>query len=137
MRLDFKRGDNGDLVIEDGQFRLVGGRFAIAQFLRSRLESWTQEWFLNLNYGSVSKSAIMTKAPVLSEISAIRKSAISTVPGLTRIISYRIALDPKTRNVIELVGALTEDDEDVSTVSGASPSGSTTVYILGTPGSIS
>tara|TARA_Y100000590_G_scaffold358432_1_gene413782 strand:- start:1179 stop:1574 length:396 start_codon:yes stop_codon:yes gene_type:complete len=130
MPSDFKRGTDGDLLLEGGNFSTVSGREAVAQLVKSRLESFTEEWFLNLDYGAIDKEEFFTKAPSLSDIAALRKLAILSVPGVSALASYRISLDNVSRALVEVIGILTEDDAVVQVTATSSSVGSIVVILL-------
>jgi|18_taG_2_1085343.scaffolds.fasta_scaffold101218_1 hypothetical protein len=138
MHVDFQRGDDGDLLLENSEFSLVGGHAAIAQFFRSRLESFTREWFLNLQYGGVDRARMLVKNPRLGEISALRRAAALSVPGVVSLSKYKSAVG-RDRNYVEIISVITEDEEVVSAVSSnvtAQSSGMPALFILGDHGGV-
>lgn len=103
---DFARTTAGDLAYP---FTFVGTREAIAQFVRTRLMSWTEEWFLNLEYGMPYRESILVKAPNLSIVGAIIKSEVVTVPGVLRIVEYISTFNRTFRTFSAQLTVQTED----------------------------
>tara|TARA_R100001082_G_C4357902_1_gene157811 strand:+ start:1213 stop:1626 length:414 start_codon:yes stop_codon:yes gene_type:complete len=136
MPIDFKRDTNGDIALENGNFSLVSGRTAVAQFLWSRLESFVGEWFMNFDYGSVDKERMLVKAPNLSYVSAVRKAQVVAVPGIRSVSEYKMSLDPVTRNLQESFAVILEEEEAVLSVSSVGSSGGMAVVLLGEYGGI-
>lgn len=136
MPIDFKRTDTGDISIDSGAMSLVDGRDAAAQSLAARLMSFTNEWFMNLEYGGIDKNVMFSKNPDLTEFTALRKSAISDVPGVVSILSYRVSLDATTRNLVEVIGVSTETSSVLEVVLTSESSGGATLTILGDHGGI-
>lgn len=73
---------NNDLITEKGQLKLVRDGAEVVQHVRTRLQFYAEEWFLDLNAGTPYFQEIFVKPANLANIESILKSIILNTPGV-------------------------------------------------------
>ncbi len=81
---------NNDLIIRAGQFRLVEESAEAIQHIRTRLQFYLEEWFLDLNSGTPYFQQIFTKPVNLANIESIFKVRILNTPEILRLINFAL-----------------------------------------------
>jgi len=79
---------NNDLIIDKGQIKLVGDGAETVQHVRTRLQFYLEEWFLDLQAGTPYFQQIFTKPANLANIESILKSKILNTPGVSRLTEF-------------------------------------------------
>lgn len=79
---------NNDLIIEEGQFKLVEEGVEVIQHTRTRLQFYLEEWFLNLQSGTPYFQQIFTKPVNLANIESIFKSRILNTPEVETLTEF-------------------------------------------------
>lgn len=79
---------NNDLVIESGQLKLVEDAAEAIQHVRTRLQFYLEEWFLDLNSGTPYFQQIFTKPANLANIESIFKSRILNTPEVKTLTEF-------------------------------------------------
>jgi hypothetical protein len=96
----------GDLMLVDGQLELFGDptipedfRAAVAQDLRTRLNMFRGEWFLDLQEGvPYFENIIGVKDPDKNQIKSIFRDAILATDYVTSVTSLDLVIDGSTRS---------------------------------------
>ena len=77
---------SNDLVIANGDIRLVTGLPEDAQRIKDRLSTFIGEWFLDIQFGPDYRKDVLKKNPNIQLISALlRKEILKSVPGASII----------------------------------------------------
>lgn len=79
---------NNDLIIEGGQLKLVEEGAEAVQHVRTRLQFYLEEWFLDLNSGTPYFQQIFTKPANLANIESIFKSRILNTPEVKTLTEF-------------------------------------------------
>jgi hypothetical protein len=79
---------NNDLIIEGGQLKLVLDAEEAIQHVRSRLQFYLEEWFLDTKAGTPYFQQIFTKPANLANIESIFKSRILNTPEVERLLEF-------------------------------------------------
>lgn len=79
---------NNDLIIERGQFKTVEDGAETVQHVRTRLQFYFEEWFLDLKAGTPYFQQIFTKPANLANIESIFKSRILNTPGVLMLTEF-------------------------------------------------
>lgn len=94
-----KLSPDGDYVFGNGQldfYRDVPE--AVAQAVKTRLELWLGEWFLNIEDGTPYMQGVLGKHSKTSADNTIQQRALGT-QGLTDLSDYESEVDPDTRRM--------------------------------------
>lgn len=79
---------NNDLIIQSGQLRLVEDGAEAVQHVRTRLQFYLEEWFLDLQAGTPYFQQIFTKPANLANIESIFKTRILGTPEVERLLEF-------------------------------------------------
>lgn len=80
---------NNDLVIAPkGNLQLVSEGAEVVQHVRTRLQFYLEEWFLDLNAGTPYFQQIFTKPANLANIESIFKSRILNTPEVLTLTEF-------------------------------------------------
>lgn len=79
---------NNDLIIEGGQLKLVLDGAEAIQHVRTRLQFYLEEWFLDIKSGTPYFQQIFTKPANLANIESIFKSRILNTPEVERLLEF-------------------------------------------------
>lgn len=79
---------NNDLVVQSGQLKLVSEGAEVAQHVRTRLQFYLEEWFLDLQAGTPYFQQIFTKPANLANIESIFKSRILNTPEVETLTEF-------------------------------------------------
>ena len=103
--------EDGDLVIERGDFVEIEGVDEIVQRFRFILRTNKGEWFLNPDEG-IDFKVFWQKLPDEEEIRLALEDAASQVPEIDRIENIRIDFDRRNRVLtVSFVAVLTTGEE--------------------------
>jgi hypothetical protein len=94
-----KIGTDYDLVIENNNLVLIGGRDEIAQVLRNELAFFYGEWFLDTRKGIDYFGDILIKNPDPAKIDAIFKNKILSSPGVIELLKFNLELENRNLRV--------------------------------------
>jgi hypothetical protein len=91
--------ETGDLdITELGQGRLTGTLLEeVGQRLRTKLQHFLGEWFLDQNLGLPYYRDVLVRNPNLSVIKALFQDVISSDRGVEQLTLLDLALDSETR----------------------------------------
>lgn len=87
----------GDLETVEGDFPAVAGAAGVASDLQSRLQTFTQEWFLNPDMG-VPRSILGSKFQK-GRIEQIYRTEILACPGVAALTSLVVAFAGRTLSI--------------------------------------
>ncbi len=79
---------NNDLLVRSGSFATVEDGAETVQHVRTRLQFYLGEWFLDLLAGVPYHQQIFTKPANLANIESIFKTKILNTPGVERLIEF-------------------------------------------------
>ena len=84
---------NNDLIVSSGQFKLVEEGAEVVQHVRTRLQFYMEEWFLNLDSGVPYFQQIFVKPANLSNIESIFKSEILNTSGVLKLTEFTMSYE--------------------------------------------
>lgn len=79
---------NNDIIVESGQLKLVSDAAEAIQHVRTRLQFYLEEWFLDLQAGTPYFQQIFTKPVNLANIESIFKIRILETPEVERLLEF-------------------------------------------------
>ena len=91
---------NNDLVISGSNLQLVEGGAEVVQHVRTRLQFYLGEWFLDILSGTPYLQQIFTKPVNLANIESILKAKILNTPEVLKLNEF--ALDYEGGSTREL-----------------------------------
>lgn len=98
----------GDMTFGQGSRNfLVDTPAAVAQACRTRLNLWTNEWFLDLTAGTPYRDQVLGER-TQSLYDAVIQQRILETPGVIGLVSYQSSLDGTTRKLTIQVSAATQ-----------------------------
>lgn len=124
---DVELDASGDLPIRT---RHIRGLEQIAQRVRTRLQTWAGEWFLDLRRGLPYLEWRQQKPPQLDQIRARIQREIRQTPGVDEVRGLEISF---TQGTIYITGQVRVDGEDLAlqaAVSAATGNAQPTVVLL-------
>lgn len=87
--IDFKLGEDGDVIISNGKFTLLDTiQEAVRQRLQIVLNTFQGEWFLNTTFGIPYRQRILGKGLTKTEIDAIFLNKITQDPDVIKVLSF-------------------------------------------------
>jgi hypothetical protein len=87
----------GDYTLGSGADFLANSPETVAQAVRTRLELWAGEWFINTADGTPWPDDMLGKRFQRSNPDSAIKSRILGTPGVTELVEYSSAFDGETR----------------------------------------
>lgn len=96
---DLKLGADGDLVVTAGDLVCVSGAEAIVQAVRSRLQFFKGEWFLDLDAGLPYYQSILVKNPNVNVLQGTFRDEIAETPGIDSVDSLTLLFDRAARTL--------------------------------------
>tara|TARA_R110000744_G_scaffold20470_1_gene53727 strand:- start:2604 stop:2969 length:366 start_codon:yes stop_codon:yes gene_type:complete len=88
---------NNDLLIKAGNFQIVEDGEEVVQHVRTRLQFYLEEWFLDLKSGTPYFQQIFTKPINLANIESIFKSKILNTPEVDRLIEFSMSYEGESK----------------------------------------
>ena len=82
--------ENNDIFLENGSFKLVSEGAQVAQHLRTRLQFYLEEWFLDRSAGMPWFQTVMVKPADLKAIESAIKNKIVQTPNIDRIVEFEM-----------------------------------------------
>jgi len=104
----------GYLDLANNDLQKVTGIEAIGQDITRSIRIMKREWFRDLTLGIDYEREIFVKGISLAQIESRFREAISNVPGVTRLINFRLEKNSETRT-------LTLEIDSVETELGSFP----------------
>lgn len=86
-----------DLVVENNDLQLVEGSEQVKQNLLIRLQSFKNDWYLNVDIGLPYYEDILVKNPNISDIDAYFKAYILETDGVSELLEYSSILNTDPR----------------------------------------
>ncbi len=80
--------DNGDIAISNNKFSIIDGQAEVRQKLIQRLQTFLEEWFLDVNLGIPYLQLIFVKGTPASVIADLFKNTIISTPGVTQLTRF-------------------------------------------------
>lgn len=96
----FALDENGDILVENNNFKLITGADEYKQILLQRLRSFYGEWFLDETHGLPYFQTILQKGVSPSNIEALFIQEILDSPGIVELLSFTTDLDSERKLVI-------------------------------------
>lgn len=91
--------DDGDCRFGRGRLDfLVDSAEAVAQNIKTRLQLFSGEWFLNVDEGTPWLTQILGEGHAM-EYAAVLRARILGAPGVREIVSFSDSYDPETRRI--------------------------------------
>lgn len=97
MAISLRLDENNDLAIENGNFVLISGTESIDQNIKTRLQTFLGEWFLNVLIGVPWKQLIFKKPFNVTVSGAILKRIIFQTRGVLKINKIDVSADLVSR----------------------------------------
>lgn len=92
---------NNDLIIENGQIKLVDKAAEVAQHVRTRLQLFLGECFFDVNTGIPYFQSILTKPVNLDNIESILKQTILETDDVLRLETFEMQFsDTEERKLV-------------------------------------
>lgn len=93
--------DTGDLAITDlGAARLTASLLdEVAQRLRTKLQHFLGEWFLDTTLGLPYFRDVLVRAPDMAVVRALFQDAITSDAGVEQLVRLDLSLDTETRGL--------------------------------------
>lgn len=88
-----------DLRLENGQFILVDGAEEIAQHIKTRLQFFRGDWFLDLREGIPYFEEVFIKNPNMGLLRGMFRRVIAETPGVDSVQTLALSLDTPTRSL--------------------------------------
>lgn len=88
--INLKLNPNHDLVIENYGLARVSGIDQIAQRIKTRLQLFFSEWFLDRTIGVPWLTQILVKNPRESVVQGVLKRTILSTPGVNELLEFSI-----------------------------------------------
>ncbi len=80
--------DNGDIAILNNKFSIINEQAEIRQKLSERLQTFLEEWFLDVNLGLPYLQLIFVKGTPVTVIEDLFKNQIINTPGVTELSRF-------------------------------------------------
>lgn len=97
-----------DIFVENGSFRTTSDGAEVAQHVRTRLQFFEGEWFLDLSAGIPWIQDIFTRPANLVRAETLIKNEITTTPGVLRLIEFEVNFDNASRRMFITGSAQTD-----------------------------
>ena len=94
---------DGDMAFGYGEANFLTGDAAIRQKVKTRLELYQGEWFLDVEDGTPWFQQVLGKPRSLPLIEAVVKQRILETDGVTDLIEFQMTLDRDTR-LLDMAG---------------------------------
>lgn len=91
---------NNDIFIQNRSIARVNAPDSIAQRIKTRLQLFAGEWFLDRNIGVEWLSEILTKSPQGSVVTSLLRRTILDTPGVTELVSF--AIEPIANRAVKV-----------------------------------
>ncbi len=113
--IDFKLANvTDDLDLSTGDIQLVPAKVSVAQNIGTRLRFQTGSWFLDRRVGiPLFPSILGVKQGRIESVKAVLSDAITTAPGVLRLVSMTLDLDGN-RNLSVIWEVESEEGEFVT-----------------------
>lgn len=92
-------GSSNDLIIENGKIRTVSNAAEVVQSVRTRLQFYLGEWFLNVEVGTPYHQAILVKPADVATIEAIIRERILATPGVDKLNGFSLSYSKRNLTI--------------------------------------
>lgn len=99
------------MIVENGSFRRVTGKEAIAQRVATRLRFVRGEWYQNRDQGTPYYESIFADGADDSVRRAVLGRVVRETPGVKSLDQMTFELEPVTRRLFVTITGTTVDDE--------------------------
>lgn len=106
---ELKLDASGDLAIENGNLVIIDGPEAIAQRVKTKLQTFQGEWRFDTSLGTPWLQSILGKGRPDEEVRSLLFARILAIEGVSQVTSLRLNRDRATR-ALGIVGSLRTDD---------------------------
>ena len=79
---------NNDILVRNGRIAIVKDAEEVVQHVRTRLQFYTAEWFLDLSAGTPWLQEVFIRPTNLNNIESIIKTRIALTPGVSRLTEF-------------------------------------------------
>lgn len=79
---------NNDLIVRNGKLLTVEAGAEVVQHVRTRLQFYLAEWFLDVNAGTPYYQEVFVKPVNLARIESIFKTRILQTPRVARLLEF-------------------------------------------------
>lgn len=128
--MNLKLDSTGDLEIKGGKLLLVSGPEEVRQRLEVYLNNDQGEWFLDATYFLPWRALVFNKGPDLLAIETLFKQAISTRPGVRRLLSYNQAYNDIDRSLSVNFKVEYDDGQQESLAARFNPEASAGAFVI-------
>lgn len=95
--LNFALNENHDIYADKGTIAIVTDIDEIVQHIKTRLQLFLGEWFLDIEAGVPWFQEIFVKPAKLNEIEVIIKNEILQTEGVNELLEFDLSFDSATR----------------------------------------
>jgi len=88
---------NNDLIVSEGRLRVVEDAAETIQHVRTRLQFYLEEWFLDLNSGTPYFQEVFTKPANLANIESIFKTRILNTTGVELLTNFALNYEGESK----------------------------------------
>jgi len=99
MAIDIKLGPDNNLVLDDGDLALVTEDEEIAQALKIKMQTIEGESRFDFTLGLPLYDILMKARTSYTTIVSLLKKEILSVPGIERIETFELGVNPNTRQL--------------------------------------
>ncbi len=93
---------DNDIFVSNGRIAIVTDGQQVVQSVRTRLQFYLGEWFLDLNAGTPWYQEIFVKPINLGNIESILKTRIINTPELSTITEFSMELEDPTSRILKV-----------------------------------
>lgn len=111
---EIKLDTNNDLALDNFNFVIVDGEENVAQRLKTNLQIFRGEWFLDTTRGVPYYQAILLKNPDSKLVEAELKKAIIDTDGIAKLKSFEMDFDNSLRRLTITFTAQTDEGLEIS-----------------------
>lgn len=91
---------NNDLIVKGARLQIVEEGAEVVQHVRTRLQFYLEEWFLDLFAGVPYLQEIFTKPANLANIESILKTKILTTPGVLKLTAFALSFEGGSKRLL-------------------------------------
>jgi len=102
MAISKALNSTNDLFLLNGRIAMVSEGEQVVQHVRTRLQFYLGEWFLDLSAGTPWLQEIFVTPTNLSNIESILKARIALTPELSSIVDFSMAIGGPTNRSLRI-----------------------------------
>lgn len=115
--IDIELDANHDIVVANGDLRLISGGAAVAQHIKQRLLTILGEWFLDKSVGLPWFDTILGKHRTLDVVEALIRDQISNTPGVQALNQFSLEVDEQSERKARVTFSATLTTGETATLS--------------------